>query len=415
MSNDISRRVLLSSAALGSLALAACAKSGALSQNPDTTAPANQNPTPVDPSGSATSPASPEASETAEPVASVTSSRALTALLPTDSLTVKVKNGSLTDVTVATAKGSQVDGKVAGATWTPLRNLLPETNYVATVTMTDADNTQHQQKVKFSTLQTNVAGYDLLYTGLQVGVGMPVIVQFVTAVETKAMRAEVEKHVKVTSSPAQEGSWGWIDNRQLMWRPKNYWRAGTKVSVAANLAGIQTGQNKWIGRDATGGFTIGASRVSYVNIATHQMRVTENGKTVRNIPVTTGKQPAYTTRSGTKVIIERFSQIRMDSTTVDIPANSPDAYNMMVKYAMRVTWSGEFLHAAPWSVASQGHANVSHGCTGMSLDNAKWLFNFSRAGDPVVFTGSNRPMTPENGIGVWLFSWANWQKQSALA
>ena len=26
---------------------------------------------------------------------------------------------------------------------------------------------------------------------------------------------------------------------------------------------------------------------------------------------------------------------------------------------MRLTYSGEFLHAAPWSVASQGHANVS--------------------------------------------------------
>ncbi|MDA8437872.1 MAG: L,D-transpeptidase, partial [Propionibacterium sp.] len=98
-----------------------------------------------------------------------------------------------------------------------------------------------------------------------------------------------------------------------------------------------------------------------------------------------------------------------DSTTVDIPKNSPDAYHLDVQYAMRLTWSGEFLHAAPWSVASQGVANVSHGCTGMSTANAKWLFDFSHAGDVVVYTGSNRQMTLSNGIGVWNASWSQWQ------
>ena len=41
---------------------------------------------------------------------------------------------------------------------------------------------------------------------------------------------------------------------------------------------------------------------------------------------------------------------------------------------MRVTYSGEFIHAAPWSVGSQGVANVSHGCTGLSTADAAWLY-----------------------------------------
>lgn len=418
--NDYSRRALLSALALSPLAVAGCASDGSIADEHDGTSAsarstASQSGTGASAAGTTSASESPAASATAMPEAEVTSAHALTALLPTDSLKVDVTNGTLTDVTVTTSGGTQVDGQVSGDTWTPTRNLLPQTSYVATITMTDSASAQHQQTVKFSTISTYIAGYDILYSGYEVGVGMPAIIQFVTDVETQAMRAEVEKHVHVTSSPAQEGSWGWIDNRQLMWRPKNYWQAGSKVTIQADLAGIQTGSNKWVGKDASGGFSVGTSRISYVNIATDQMQVTENGQTVRTIPVTTGKQPAYTTRSGTKVIIERFSKIRMDSTTVDIPANSPDAYNMMVYWAMRITWSGEFLHAAPWSVASQGHANVSHGCTGMSTENAEWLFNRSHAGDVVVFTGSNRPFTPDNGIGVWVYSWPQWQQRSALA
>jgi len=366
---------------------------------------------PASPASSA--PGTPSPSAVVAPTLTMTSQHALNAVLPTDSLTFDVANGTLAGVDVATSDGTAVPGAVTGSSWKPTRNLVPQTKYVATVTVTASDNTTRTETRTFSTLKTAIAGYDILYTGFTLGVGMPAIIQFVSPVETRAMRAEVVKHVSVTSSPKQEGSWGWVDNRQLMWRPKTYWATGTKVTINAQLAGVQTGKNKWIGRDATGSFSIGDARISYVNIATHQMRVTKNGKTIKTIPVTTGKQPDYTTRSGIKVIMERYSHIVMDSTTVDIPKNSPDAYHLDVKWAMRLTWSGEFIHAAPWSVASQGKANVSHGCTGASTDNAKWMYDFSRAGDVVVFTGSNRPMTLGNGIGVWNASWSQWKALAA--
>ena len=144
------------------------------------------------------------------------------------------------------------------------------------------------------------------------------------------------------------------------------------------------------------------------------MKVFENGKLLRTLPITTGK-PGFTTRSGVKVIMEKFETRRMNSETVGIPAGSSEAYDIDdVRWAMRLTNSGEFIHAAPWSVGSQGHANVSHGCTGMSTENAGWLYSLSRRGDVVEYVGTDRPMEPDNGYGDWNISWASYQADSAL-
>ena len=107
------------------------------------------------------------------------------------------------------------------------------------------------------------------------------------------------------------------------------------------------------------------------------------------------------------MIIEKFATKRMNSETVGIPSDSADAYDIDdVQWAMRLTYSGEFIHAAPWSVGSQGYANVSHGCTGMSTENADWLYAMSRRGDVVEYTGTDRPMTLDNGYGDWNESFA---------
>ena len=105
----------------------------------------------------------------------------------------------------------------------------------------------------------------------------------------------------------------------------------------------------------------------------------------------------------------------MDSATVGIPKGSPDYYKLDVPYALRVTWSGEFVHAAPWSTANQGLANVSHGCVGMSLSNAIWLFNLTTVGDVVKVINSPRTLEPGNGYTDWNVPWKQWRKGSALS
>ena len=248
--------------------------------------------------------------------------------------------------------------------------------------------------------------------GESVGVGMPVIVSFDIAVKDKAT---IEKHLTVTSTPKQPGAWHWISDNEVHWRPKNYWRAGTDVSVDVDVNSVPAGAGIFGQEDRHVEFHVGNANIYKVNAQTHQMQVFSNGKLLRTIPITTGK-PGFTTRSGVKVIIEKFREKRMNSETVGIAQNDPEYYDIDdVEYAMRVTYSGEFIHAAPWSVGSQGYANVSHGCTGMSTANAGWLYNMTQRGDVVEYTGTDRPMEFTNGYGDWNEDFATYAKGSALS
>ncbi len=248
--------------------------------------------------------------------------------------------------------------------------------------------------------------------GETVGVGMPVIVTFDIGVTDKA---NIEKHLKVTSTPKQPGAWHWISDHEVHWRPKNYWRAGTDVTVDVGINSVPAGGGIFGQENRRVQFHVGSANIYKVNAQTHQMQVFSNGKLLRTIPITTGK-PGFTTRSGIKVIIEKFRTKRMNSETVGIAQSNPEYYDIDdVEYAMRVTYSGEFLHAAPWSVGSQGHANVSHGCTGMSTANAGWLYSMSKRGDVVVYTGTDRGMEPTNGYGDWNIPFPTYAKGSALS
>ncbi|MGH3494595.1 MAG: L,D-transpeptidase, partial [Sciscionella sp.] len=161
-------------------------------------------------------------------------------------------------------------------------------------------------------------------------------------------------------------------------------------------------------------FQIGSRVIDRININTHHMKVFKDGKLLRSIPISAG-MPGFITRSGIKVIIQKYRHIEMKSSTIGISnPSSPNFYDIPVDYALRVTYSGEFLHAAPWQGGNQGVANVSHGCVGMSTENAIWFFALSKVGDVVDVTGSDRQMTLTNGYGDWTETFAQYQKGSAL-
>ncbi|MDO4412503.1 Ig-like domain-containing protein [Cutibacterium sp.] len=348
----------------------------------------------------------------------ITSDRPITKLQPGDPLKFAVVNGDLEDVKVTDADDEEVKGVLKDGVWTPEEPWALNTSYTVTATLTNTDShagptTTVTKKIKSLDGDTNIA--EVLYNDATVGVGMPIIIRFRKEVIDADMRAKIEQAMELDISPKQEGAWGWLDQSQLMWRPKDFWKTGTKVSVRGKLKGLPTSSHRWLTRNVEGSFRVGDSRILKVYIDRHKMDVVVNGKVARSIPVTTGKAgSSTTTRSGTKVIIERETTKVMDSSTVGIPEGSSHYYRVKVKYAMRVTYTGEFIHAAPWSEESQGSANVSHGCVGLSTANAKWLFNLCAAGDPVVNTGSNRQFKPSEGIGCWCYDWEGWQKLSAL-
>jgi lipoprotein-anchoring transpeptidase ErfK/SrfK len=399
-------------ALLAAVLLASACKSGAV--------------TPQDAGGTAGGSASQSASGQPTPtptttpaVLQIVPANGTTGVRPGDPIRVTAKTGTLQSVVVKDAAGTQVKGELRHkkSAWGSGGLLRPDTAYTVTAKSTGPDGTASTTTSSFRTLKPAVtATYTVIPNGGTVGVGMPVIVQFDSQVMTKAMRADVEKRVKVTTSPRQAGSWGWLDNRQLMWRPQSFWKPGTRVTLSTPLTGVQTGEGKYVANDASTSFTVGSAMVSTVNMKTHRMTVTENGQTLRTFKVSTGKPgPKTETRYGTKVIIERRSALTMDSATVGIPKGDPNYYKIHTKWNMRLTWTGEFIHSAPWSTSAQGTANVSHGCTNMAPADAEWMFTHSKMGDVVNFTGSTRAFKPTEGIGVWVYSYAGWKAQSALA
>jgi hypothetical protein len=76
---------------------------------------------------------------------------------------------------------------------------------------------------------------------------------------------------------------------------------------------------------------------------------------------------------------------------------------------VHITDSGEYVHAAPWSVNSQGRDNVSHGCINLSPADAQAFFTFSRVGDVVMVIGGPRPpAVGDHGVMDWATEWSQW-------
>ncbi|MDP9218951.1 MAG: Ig-like domain-containing protein [Actinomycetota bacterium] len=366
-------------------------------------------------SSSSSTSSSPSSTSNGAVSLSILPSNGAAAVAPNTTVRVTATGGPIATVTVKDTKNRVVNGRLSsdGLTWTASRYLRPSMTY----SVNAASQSGVKSKSTFSTFAANItATYHLLpSSGSVVGVGMPLTVQFDSPVADSA-KADVERNLSVTTSPAVTGSWGWLDDRQVMFRSASYWKTGTKISLKANLAGVKTGTGKYVGSDASTSYQVGSAMMSYVNMKTHQMKVYKNGKLLRILPVSTGRPgPKTETRYGIKVIVSKETTHIMDSTSIGIPKGSPGYYRLTTQWAMRLTWSGEFLHSAPWSVGAQGNTNVSHGCTNLSPSNANWLFGISKVGDVVKYTGSSRAIEQANGYTLWNYSWTDWKKRSARA
>lgn len=340
-------------------------------------------------------------------------------VVPVDTpVTVDVEDGELEQVTF-TAKGAK--GRLPGSfnedktSWVAEELLEPGTTYVLTAKAVDDNGLATKVRDRFAsedlTLDEQTYASMSPLDGETVGVGMPVIVTFDIPVTD---RAAFERRMTVTSEPATVGSWNWFSDTEVHWRPKQYWEPGTKVSVDLDLNGVSAGGGIYGQEDRHVDFTIGESVVMKANLRTFKMDVYVGGSRARTIPITGGKD-GFESRSGTKLIVEKFESKRMDAATVGIEPGDPEYYNIAnVRYAQRVTFSGEFMHAAPWSVGDQGDANVSHGCIGMSTSDAQWLFNQTHRGDPVMVKGTDRGLEEGNGWTDWNESFAEYKAGSAL-
>lgn len=201
--------------------------------------------------------------------------------------------------------------------------------------------------------------------GAVVGVAHPVVVRFTAPITD---RAAAERSIHVASPSKTPGHFEWVEDTVVQWVPNHYWPAHSHVSV-----GVQA---------LTTGFETGDQLLGVADISAHTFTVSRNGEVLRTMPASMGK-PSRPTPIGNFAALQKQRTVVMDSRTIGIPLSSPEGYKITASYAVRVTWSGVYVHSAPWSVNSQGYANVSHGCINLSPDNAAWYFNQVNVGDPI--------------------------------
>ncbi|WP_254711844.1 Ig-like domain-containing protein [Streptomyces sp. TRM64462] len=334
---------------------------------------------------------------------------------PGEPVKVTLADGRLAQVTVTDSKGATLDGKVSadGKSWTSARNAAPGTGY--TVEARDANG--GTAKADFATAAPEKVNKLTLAPGKNttVGIAHPLSIVFDHPVKNKA---DVEKALKVTTSNNTEGSWGWMQDwsgkDRIDWRPKEYWKPGTKVTLDARLNGVDSGADGgWFVRDYQTGFTVGRNQVVKVDLDGHRLKLMRDGQLVKDIPMSAGT-PGGEKASwrGKTVLMSKEGTINMRSETVGLG----DAYDKMVDYSMRLTWSGMYAHAAPWNAAYMGSANKSSGCIGMTDADAKWVYEQVQVGDPFEVEGDDAKGTQalNNGYGEWNLSWAEWQAKSAL-
>ncbi|MFF3242526.1 Ig-like domain-containing protein [Streptomyces sp. NPDC002870] len=326
--------------------------------------------------------------------------------------------GRITDVTVTDDSGHRLAGELSadGARWRSTAPLSAGAKYTVKVSTEDDDGAPGARTLTFET--SPAKRLLTVKFGPQAGtygVGQPITAELSAAVKSKEARAVVERALRVESEPSVEGAWYWVDDKKLHFRPKEYWPTGATVSATSNLQGVKVSDKIYGTASKPLAITIGDRIEAITDAGAHNMTVLRNGEVINTIPVTTGK-PGFSTRNGIKVVLGKEYFVRMRGTSIGIAEGSSESYDLPVYYATRVTWSGEYVHAAPWSVGSQGYANVSHGCTGMSTGNAAWFYKTVREGDIVrVINSRGNEMDPfGNGFGDWNLPWEKWRKGSAL-
>lgn len=330
---------------------------------------------------------------------------------PSESVIVKSMGDGLSKVTMTNEEGYEVESELSddGRSWTTAETL----GYNRTYTIKATDKNGETATASFSTATpaatTNVALSPLADS--VVGVGQTIGFRFGSPVKD---RQAAQDAITVTTSPKVEGGFYWLNNSELRWRPAEYWEPGTEVTVEADIYGKDLGGGVWGETDNATNFTIGDKVEAVADDVTKTMSVYKNGELLRTMPVSFGRDTSeWATPNGTYIIGDRNESMIMDSTTFGL-GYEEGGYRTPVKYATQMSYSGIYVHAAPWSVGAQGSYNTSHGCVNVSTENAQWFQETVKRGDIVTVKNTiGETLSGYDGLGDWNIPWSEWSKGNA--
>jgi len=350
------------------------------------------------------------------PLITVSPPSGTTGVNPNSKITLVANKGRIVSAHLVDNEGKEIPGVIApfSRQWDSTAYLHLARDYKLTVEISgvakSTKNNKHPLVVRtseFSTVRPNglLAPFVTPGDNQTVGVGEPIIIRFQSPVTN---RNAITPLLTVSMSKPVDGAWHWFSNKEVHYRPKDYWPAGEQITMQAKLTNVDAGDNVWGDVDRSVTFKIGDVHVSTVDTDAHTMTVTSNGQVLRTLPISAGRDK-YPTMSGIHIALDKSYHVVMDSSTVGIPVNSPDGYKEDVYWNVAITNGGEYVHAAPWSVGAQGNRNVSHGCVNLSPSDATWFYNFAMPGDIINITGTPRgPSASDAGTMDWNLPWDQW-------
>ncbi|WP_086822086.1 Ig-like domain-containing protein [Allokutzneria sp. NRRL B-24872] len=328
---------------------------------------------------------------------------------PGQEVKVGVTDGTLTEVTLTNNDGKAVAGKLSEdkRSWVPGEDLGFSKTYKWAGSAVGTDGKPVPLAGSFSTVKQgrmiNISPN--VVQGETYGIAMPIGLVFGQDVKDKA---SVERALKVTTEPATEGSWAWTHNDQVYWRPAEYWKPNTKVTLNAKLYGVSFGGNSFGKESITRSFSIGRARITVADNQTKHVIVTENGQQVADYPASLGKE------HDRKLVTRNGKYWAMEKHRLKLMTNLAYEYeNYPAPWAVRMSWNGEFIHANDSTRGSHGKANVSHGCINLTSARAKEFHDATLIGDPIEVTGAKIDI-PTNGSDIWGAPYSNWKALSAL-
>lgn len=329
---------------------------------------------------------------------------------PSKPVTVKITDGELKSVTMTNEDGKVVESELSKdkKNWTTKEDL----GYSRTYTLVAVADNGNESKSEFSTIDAGVTS-DVSLSPLPestVGVGQTVGIRFDNPVKD---RHAAQDSVTITTEPKVEGQFYWLNNSEVRWRPKDFWEPGTKVKVKANIYGVDLGGGTYGGQNNETSFTVGDKVVAIADDETKTMTIKRGNEELRTMPISMGSG-RFPTPNGTYIVGDRNPSMIMDSSTYGTPIGSADGYRTHVDFATQMSYSGIYVHAAPWSLWAQGSQDVSHGCINVSTDDAAWFQDTVKRGDIVMVKNTiGEELSGLDGLGDWNIPWEKWSKGNA--
>lgn len=333
-----------------------------------------------------------------------------TGVNPRDRIKVETPGAGLTTVSMTNEAGYQVDSELSAdkKSWTTTEPL----GYGRTYTVKAKETNGKVTTAEFQTIAPSYTAEAWLtpVEDSTVGVGQTVAIRFSSAI---ADREAAEEAITVKTEPEVEGAFFWVNNSEVRWRPEEFWKAGTKVSVEANMYGVKLGDGVYGDSDVSTSFTIGDEVKTIIDDDTKMMTVYRNGDKLRSIPVSLGMAGQFATPNGYYMIGDKNESLVMDSETFGL-AHEAGGYRTTVQYATQMSYSGIYVHAAPWSVWAQGSQNTSHGCVNVTTEAARWFQDTVKRGDIVEVRNTSGGTLPGyDGLGDWNIPWETWKAGNA--